>query len=65
MIESQGVAVSESGEKLKTFSGRQPVNRRQRSHKVQKGEAKKVKVAHQPRVAAGTAVVTPLENNSI
>lgn len=65
MIESQGVAVSESGEKLRTFSGRQPVNRRQRSHKVQKGESKKVKVANQPRVAAGTAVVTRVDNNSI
>jgi beta-lactamase class A len=55
--------VSESGDKLRNFSQRQPVTRRQRSHKVQKGEPKKVKIPNQQRAATGAAVVTRLDNN--
>ncbi|MBD2362178.1 serine hydrolase [Anabaena minutissima FACHB-250] len=57
--------MSESGDKLRNFSQRQPVTRRQRSHKVQKGEPKKVKVPNQQRAATGAAVVTRLDNNNI
>jgi beta-lactamase class A len=41
---SQGVVVSESGDKLTAFSRRQPLNRRQRPRSGQKLEPKKVKV---------------------
>lgn len=55
---SQGVAVSESSDKLRAFSRRQPVNRRQRPRKVQKVEAKKVKVPNQKRAVAKEATLT-------
>jgi beta-lactamase class A len=55
---SQGVAVSESSDKLRAFSRRQPKNRRQRPSKVQKVEAKKVKTPNQKRGVAKEAQIT-------
>ncbi|OUL35139.1 serine hydrolase [Nostoc sp. T09] len=59
--------MSESSEKLRAFSRRQPVNRRQRPPKVQKVEPKKVKVPNQKRAVAKEATltrVTKSANNS-
>lgn len=50
--------MSESGKKLRTFSGRQPVTRRQRSPKVSKVESKKRQVPNQQRTPTGSVVVT-------
>lgn len=55
---SQGVRVSESSDKLRAFSRRQPVNRRQRPRKVEKVEQKKVKVPNQKRAVAKEATLT-------
>ncbi len=66
-IGSQGVAVSESSDKLRAFSRRQTGNRRQRPPKVQKVEPKKVKVPNQKRAVAKEATltrVTKSANNS-
>jgi len=63
LSKSQGVAVSESGDKQRTSSRRQSANRRQRSHTVQKRETKKAKVPNQQRVAPDAAVVTSPYNN--
>ncbi|WGV28527.1 serine hydrolase [Halotia branconii] len=49
--------MSESSDKLRTFSRGQPVNRRQRSRKVQKVEPKKVKVPNQQHVPVEAALV--------
>lgn len=60
---SQGVIVSESGDKLRAFPRRQPLNRRERSQKVQKAEPKKVKVPKQQRAAVGETALARLNNN--
>jgi len=62
---SQGVAVSESSDKLRDFSRRQPANRRQRSRKVQKVESKKVKAPNPQRAGTGAAVITRSNNNAV
>ncbi|MBW4561048.1 MAG: class A beta-lactamase-related serine hydrolase [Mojavia pulchra JT2-VF2] len=59
---SQGVPVSESSDKLRAFSRRQPVNGRQRS-KVQKVEQKKTKVPNQRRAVPGEAALTRPTNS--
>ncbi|BAY20329.1 peptidoglycan glycosyltransferase [Calothrix sp. NIES-2100] len=50
--------MSESSDKLRAFSRRQPENRRQRPRKVQKVEAKKVKVPNQKRGVAKEPQIT-------
>jgi beta-lactamase class A len=55
--------VSESSDKLRAFSRRQPLNRRQRSRKVQKVEQKKVKVPNQQRVPVGEEALVRLNNH--
>lgn len=62
---SQGVIVSESGDKLRAFPRRQPLNRRERSPKVQKAEAKKVKVPKQQRPVVGETALARLNNNVV
>jgi beta-lactamase class A len=61
---SQGVAVSESSDKLNAFSRRQPVNGRQRLRKVQKKvEQKQVKVPKkQQRVPEAGTMLTRVKN---
>ncbi|WP_066383570.1 MULTISPECIES: serine hydrolase [unclassified Anabaena] len=54
--------MSESSDKLKNFSRRQPVNRRQRLHKVEKVTSKKPKVPNQQRTAKGSVAVTRLKH---
>ncbi|MBD2343173.1 serine hydrolase [Anabaena subtropica] len=57
--------MSESSDKLRDFSRRQPVNRRQRSRKVPKVESKKAKVPNQQRATTGAAVITRSSNNVV
>lgn len=54
--------MSESGDKLRDFSRRQPANRRQRSRKVQKPEPKRGKVPNQQRGATGGALIARSPN---
>ncbi|HEY9801383.1 MAG TPA: serine hydrolase [Leptolyngbyaceae cyanobacterium] len=54
--------MSESGDKLRDFSRRQPTNRRQRSRKVQKPEPKKAKLPNQQRGATGAALIARSPN---
>ena len=54
--------MSESGDKLRDFSRRQPANRRQRSRKVQKPEPKKAKLPNQQRGVTGGALIARSPN---
>ncbi len=56
--------MSESSDKLRAFSRREPLNRRQRSRKVQKVEQKKVKVPNQQRVPVEEAALVRLNNHA-
>jgi beta-lactamase class A len=63
---SQGVAVSESSDKLNTFSRRQPVNGRQRLRKIQKKvQQKQVKVPKQQQRITEEGTVLARQKNGV